>query len=51
MNVINMESMFNGCSSLKSLPNIFKWNISKLENKINMFNNCSKNLNIPNKFK
>ena len=46
-----MESMFDGCSSLKSLTDISKWNISNLENKIDMFNNCSKNLIIPNKFK
>ena len=46
-----MKSLFDGCSALKLLPDISKWNISKLENKIDMFNNCSKNLNILNKFK
>ena len=46
-----MKSMFDGCSALISLPDISKWNISKLQNKIDMFKNCSKNLIIPNKFK
>ena len=46
-----MESLFDGCCNLKSLPDISKWNISNLKNKNDMFKNCSKNLNIPEKFK
>ena len=42
-----MESMFDGCSNLKSLPEISKWKTSNLNNKIDKFNNCSKNLIIP----
>ena len=46
-----MSFMFKNCNSLKSLPDISIWNISKLVGKKEMFNNCSKSLNIPLKFK
>ena len=37
-----MRNMFDGCSSLSSLPNISKWNTSNLEEDENMFNKCDK---------
>ena len=36
-NVINMNSMFSGCSSLSSLPDISKWNTNKVTNMSYMF--------------
>ena len=33
--------MFKGCSSLKSLPNISKWNTCSLKNKRDLFVGCS----------
>ena len=32
--------MFNNCKSLSYLPDISKWNISKVKNMIGMFNCC-----------
>ena len=39
-NVTNMNSMFSGCSSLISLPDISKWNINNVTNMSYMFYNC-----------
>ena len=39
-NVKNMERMFHGCNSLKSLPNISYWNTYKVENVFCMFSGC-----------
>ena len=33
--------MFNGCCSLTSLPDISKWDTSKVNNMSAMFNGCS----------
>ena len=35
-----MSYMFNGCSSLKSLPDISKWNTNNVTNMNNMFGGC-----------
>ncbi len=35
-----MNSMFFGCSSLESLPNLTNWNINKVENMNYMFAGC-----------
>ena len=39
-NVTNMSCMFNGCSSLSSLPDISKWNTNKVCNMSGMFSGC-----------
>ena len=33
--------MFNGCSSLKSIPAIDKWDTKNVNNMSNMFNGCT----------
>ena len=33
--------MFNGCSSLISLPDLSKWNINKVTDMVFMFSGCS----------
>jgi len=43
--------MFNGCSSLQSLPDLERWNTSNLKEKKRMFWGCRSNLNIPQKLK
>ena len=43
-----MNGMFNGCSSLESLPDISKQNTKKVKYKENMFKNYNKNI-IPKK--
>ena len=35
-----MRAMFSGCKSLKSLPDISKWNIQNATNKDMMFLGC-----------
>ena len=35
-----MNNMFCECSSLKSLPEILKWNISNVEDMTNIFEGC-----------
>ena len=35
-----MEGLFQGCSALISLPDLSKWNISKVKNMNNLFNGC-----------
>ena len=45
--------MFGNCSSLKSLPDISKWdltNVKKGKETKCIFDNCDKSLNIPDKF-
>ena len=42
-----MEGMFNKCSSLISLPDISKWNISKLRNISFMFYECNSLISFP----
>ena len=34
--------MFNFCSNIEKLPDISKWNTSKVTKKNNMFSNCIK---------
>ena len=46
-NIINIEYMFSGCSSLKSLPDITKWNISNFKNMKYMFYDCSSLESLP----
>ena len=45
--VINMSNMFEGCSSLISLPDISKWNTEKVINMSNMFDGCSSLISLP----
>ena len=40
-NIKDMSNMFDGCSSLISLPNISKWNTSKVIDMSYMFGGCS----------
>jgi len=40
-NIIDMSHMFNGCSSLLSLPDISKLNTNNFTNMSHMFNGCS----------
>ena len=43
----NMTAMFDGCSSLISLPDISKWNTKNVINMSNIFNECSSLIVIP----
>ena len=45
--VINLSYMFYGCSSLLSLPDISKWNISKVNDISSMFCGCSSLSSLP----
>ena len=40
-NVTDMSYMFDGCSSLLSLPDISKWNTNNVTNMSYMFDGCS----------
>ena len=42
-----MSSMFNNCSSLKSLPDISKWDIRNVTDMCEMFHNCSSLTSLP----
>ena len=42
-----MQCMFARCSSLKSLPDISKWNTSKITNISHIFYGCSSLISIP----
>ena len=42
-----MSGLFNGCSLLKSLPDISKWNTSKIEYMTECFMYCSSLLSLP----
>ena len=43
-----MNSIFSGCSSLISLPDISKWKTSDINNINNMFSYCSSLISLPN---
>ena len=47
-NIINMSSMFEGCSNIKSIYGINKLNTPKIINMKNLFNDCKDLINIPN---
>ena len=42
-----MNSMFSGCSSLQSLPDISKWNTKNVTNMSKMFKSCSSLQSLP----
>ena len=46
----NANNMFYDCTSLKSIPNLDKWNITHLKLKGNMFYGCDSSLIIPDNF-
>ena len=39
--ITNISNMFNGCNSLKSLPDFSEWNTNKITDMSYMFNNCN----------
>ena len=39
--ITNMNNMFKGCNSLKSLPDFSEWNTNKITDMSYMFNNCN----------
>ena len=43
-----MSGLFYGCSSLKSLPNISKWNTNNVTNIAGIFTGCSSLTEIQN---
>ena len=45
--ITNMYSMFNSCSSLRSLPDISKWNTENVTNMSCMFGHCSSLQSLP----
>ena len=45
--IINMSSMFSSCTSLKSLPDISKWNTNNVNDMSNMFSCCSSLISLP----
>ena len=47
INITNTGNMFSGCSSLLSLPDIAKWNTSKITDMHYMFCGCSSLLSLP----
>ena len=46
-----MNNLFENCSSLKSLPDMSKWDINNVKEMEYMFKGCSESLVIPKKFK
>jgi len=40
-NIIDMSYMFYICTSLSSLPDIYKWNTNNVTNMSYMFENCT----------
>ena len=46
-NVTNMKSMFEGCSSLITLPDISKWNTKNVTDMKYMFEGCSSLISLP----
>ena len=44
---MNLSQLFYGCSSLKSLPDISKWNIDNVENTELLFAGCSSLKSLP----
>ena len=47
INITKMSSMFHGCSSLISLPDISKWNTYNVIHMDSMFNGCSSLIFLP----
>jgi surface protein len=47
INANEIYSMFNGCSSLITLPDISKWKFSKVKDISSMFNGCKSLVSIP----
>ena len=45
--VTNMREMFSGCNSLKSLPDISKWNTSNVKYMNSMFSGCNSLISLP----
>ena len=45
--IINMSSMFSNCESLKSLPDISKWNTNNVNDMSSMFSNCESLKSLP----
>jgi surface protein len=43
-----MSGMFSGCGSLESLPDISKWNTSKVTDMSDMFEDCNSLISLPN---
>ena len=43
----NMKSMFSGCESLISLPDISKWNTGNVKSMENMFSGCKSLISLP----
>ena len=46
-NIINASHMFYGCKSLKSLPDISKWDTNNVTNMGGMFIGCSSLISLP----
>ena len=46
-NITNMVSMFQSCSSLLSIPDIYKWNTVNVNNMSKLFFGCSSILELP----
>ena len=46
-----MSFMFSDCKSLSSLPDLSKWDTSKVTDISCMLDSCKESLNIPSKFK
>ena len=46
-NINDMSYMFEGCSSLLSLPDISKWNTKKVTDMNTMFSGCSSLFDLP----
>ena len=47
LQIMNSQNIFYGCSSLISLPDISKWNISKVNNMSHMFYECNSLVSLP----
>ena len=46
-NITNMSCIFNACKSLSSIPDLSKWNTSKINNMSNMFSGCKSISSLP----
>ena len=42
-----MDNLFSGCNSLESLPDISKWDISRVDKLDNLFKECNSLLSLP----
>ena len=45
--IFSLDSLFNGCQSLKHLPDISRWNIENVKNIQNMFYGCISLIDLP----